>query len=129
MFPLGTKILVVDDVKGIRVWLTKSLQKLGYTNIVEASNGKEAWEYIKDNPIELLFTDLSMPEKTGLELIKDLQSADKLKSMKVIVMTAESDKDMIVKVLNSGVDSYIIKPASLPVLEKKLESVYKGIKG
>ena len=126
MFPPDAKILVVDDMKGIRIWLSKSLQTLGFQNIKEAASVDEALAHVHGNPVDLIFTDLVMPGKNGMELIKELYGDEKYKGIPIIVLTAESDKQMIVDIIGMGVNSYIIKPITLPVLQKKLEGVFKN---
>lgn len=125
MFPLDTEILVVDDMKGIRIWLTKSLQQMGYRNITEAGDGVEALGHLQQKSFGLVFTDIVMPNMNGIDLIQKMKSDAKLKGTPVVILSAETDKDMIVKAVNMGVESYIIKPATLPVLQKKMEEAFQ----
>lgn len=125
MFPLDTDILVVDDMKGIRIWLKKSLQQMGFTNIVEAGDGVEALAQLQKKNFGLVFTDIVMPNMNGIDLIQKMKSDSKFKNLPVIILSAETDKDMIVKAVNMGVESYIIKPATLPVLQKKMEEAFQ----
>lgn len=125
MFPLDTEILVVDDMKGIRIWLTKSLQQMGFKNITEAGDGVEALSHLQKKTFGLIFTDIVMPNMNGIDLIQQMKSDSKLKSLPVIILSAETDKDMIVKAVNMGVESYIIKPATLPVLQKKMDEAFQ----
>ena len=128
MFALNTKILVVDDMKGIRIWLIKTLQSLGYTNILEAADGEEALELLQKNAdIGLLLTDLIMPKKTGLELLLHMFTQPNLNKIPKIVLSAETDREMIIKAIELGVLTYVIKPATLPALQKKLEEAYKRL--
>ncbi|MFZ3230784.1 MAG: response regulator [Pseudobdellovibrio sp.] len=127
MFAFDTKILVVDDMKGIRIWLMKTLKDIGFTNIIEAADGEEALKLLKTMQVGLLLTDLIMPKKTGLELLKDMSIDPKLSKIPTIVLSAETDREMIVKAIELGVLTYIIKPATLPALQKKLEEAYKRL--
>lgn len=124
MFPLDTEILVVDDMKGIRVWLIKTLQTMGYTKLSEAVNGQEALEILKTKKIGLVFTDIVMPVKTGIELLQDMKADPKMASIPTIVLSAETDREMIVASVKLGASTYIIKPATLPVLQKKMEEAF-----
>lgn len=127
MFPLNTEILIVDDMKGIRVWLSKSLKQLGFENIHEAGDGNEALAVLKSKKIDLLMTDIVMPQKNGIELLKDMAKESDLNKIPKIVLSAETDREMIMTAIELGVLTYIIKPATLPVLTKKLEEAYKRI--
>ncbi|MBC7465031.1 MAG: response regulator [Bdellovibrio sp.] len=117
----------MDDMKGIRIWLTKSLKDLGYTEILEAADGVEALQILQSNHIELLLTDIIMPKKTGLELLQEMLVDPKLAKIPTIVLSAETDREMIVKAVELGVLTYIIKPATMPALQKKLEEAYKRL--
>ena len=66
------KILVVDDDLGVRRVILRALSALGH-DIIEATNGVEALAMYKENPVDLVITDLIMPEKDGIELIRELQ--------------------------------------------------------
>ncbi len=124
MFPLKSKILVVDDMKGIRIWLLKSLQTLGYTDIQEASNGEEALALLQKEDFDLLFLDIVMPKMDGIELLKVMKKDGKYSALPIIILSAETDGKLITEVINLGISQYIIKPATIPVLQKKMGDVF-----
>lgn len=124
MFPLNTKILIVDDMKGIRVWLQKSLQNMGYTDLKEASNGEEALSILKSENIELLFLDIVMPKMDGIQLLKAMRREDRFRSLPIIMLSAETDGKLISEAISLGISQYIIKPATIPVLQKKMGDVF-----
>lgn len=124
MFPLNTKILIVDDMKGIRVWLQKSLQNMGYTDLKEASNGEEALGILKSEKIELLFLDIVMPKMDGIQLLKAMKREDRFGSLPIIMLSAETDGKLISEAISLGISQYIIKPATIPVLQKKMGDVF-----
>lgn len=125
MFKLDSKILVVDDMKGIRLWLVKTLKAIGYQNITEATNGQEALDLVNQNSYDLIFLDIVMPVMTGIEFMKHLQKNDKLEKTPIIILSAETDGQLILDVVKLGVSQYIIKPATQAVIEKKMADVYK----
>lgn len=124
MFPLNSKILVVDDMKGIRIWLFKSLQTLGYTDIQEAANGEEALALLQQSNFDLLFLDIVMPKMDGIELLKIMKKEGKYSALPIIILSAETDGKLITEVINLGISQYIIKPATIPVLQKKMGDVF-----
>ena len=65
------KILVVDDEDSVRIMVKEILEPSGY-DIIEASNGEEAYQQVKDSDVDLLITDIVMPEKSGIDLIMQL---------------------------------------------------------
>jgi CheY-like chemotaxis protein len=68
----GTRILVADDDAGTRAWLRDVLESAGY-NIIEAENGKEVMNLLRQESVELCMTDLAMPEQEGIETIRLLR--------------------------------------------------------
>ncbi|MBL7669553.1 MAG: response regulator [Bdellovibrionaceae bacterium] len=124
MFPLNSKILIVDDMKGIRIWLQKSLNILGYTDLKEASNGEEALELLKQEKFDLVFLDIVMPKMDGIALLKKLKADGHFNSLPIIILSAETDGQLITEVIGLGISQYIIKPATIPVLQKKMGDVF-----
>jgi len=123
MASLDSKILVVDDTKGIRFVVIKLLKELGYTNIIEAENGKMALEQIttSGSDIKLIIADIKMPEMDGLQLLQTMKALGKYNHLPIIVLSAESDKMTIVKAIDYGAKDYIIKPVEKSVLSEKLK--------
>jgi len=123
MASLDSKILVVDDTKGIRFVVIKLLKELGYTNIIEAENGKMALEKIttSGSDIKLIIADIKMPEMDGLQLLQTMKALGKYNHLPIIVLSAESDKMTIVKAIDYGAKDYIIKPVEKNVLSEKLK--------
>lgn len=129
MFPTNTNILLIDDMKGVRFLISKFLRELGYTNISEAENGKLALDVLvssqkEGKPIQLIISDLKMPEMGGLDLLKHLRADEKFNEIPFILLTAEVDRENVIKILQLGVSDYIIKPTSAPVILKKLINVW-----
>jgi DNA-binding response OmpR family regulator len=77
-------ILLVEDDESLRSLLRISLEKMGYT-VTEARDGKEALKLYKDAPVDLVLTDIMMPEKEGLEIIRELRRGNP--ELKIIAMS------------------------------------------
>src|SRR5450631_4728761 len=103
-----SKALIVDDSKSTRMILGKILLELGY-EVCEAVNGEDALKVIesKKAAVNLVLVDWSMPEMNGLDLVKHLRQNPELASLKVIMVTTETDVDHIVSALEAGANEYI----------------------
>ncbi len=122
------KILVSDDFELIQTIFKNSLTKLGYENVDFVSNGKEAWNKIQEahkdkNPYSLVFLDWNMPEMDGYEVLTKCRSEVNFRDLPIIMVTAESELNSIVKAVSKGVSGYIIKPFSIEVLNERIQSV------
>jgi two-component system cell cycle response regulator len=103
------KILIVEDEFISRRMVKKFLVDAGY-EIVEAEDGKSAWELFQNEPFHLVITDWLMPRLNGLELVKKIRESEHKSYTYIIMLTAKDDKDNIVFGLESGVDEYLTKP-------------------
>ncbi|MCX7726304.1 MAG: response regulator [Chitinispirillaceae bacterium] len=115
------KILLVDDSTTMRRIQRNQLNGLGVTDIVEASNGKEALDVLAANmPIDIVLLDWNMPEMTGIELLKHIRTIDSYSKVKVIMCTSEAEKEKVIEALKLGANNYIVKPFTPEVLKEKL---------
>jgi two-component system chemotaxis response regulator CheY len=119
-----SKALVVDDSKTIRIILGRILKEFGY-EVCEAGNGKEALKVMETEKaaVNLVLADWNMPEMNGLELLKQLRQDPSLASLKVIMVTTETEMDHIVSALDAGANEYVMKPFTKDILREKLELV------
>ena len=105
-------ILIVDDSRVIRIALKKMLQK--EFTIIEAGNGEEAWVQLSgDESIQVVFSDLSMPELDGLGLLERIRSSglDRISKIPFIVMAGnENDKTIVEQALDCGATDLVTKP-------------------
>jgi len=115
------KFLVVDDSSTMRRIIKNSLKRIGYEDIMEASNGKEGLELYKEAHIVL--TDWNMPEMDGLEFVKRVRQENT--TIPILMVTTNAAKDDIVEALKNGVNNYIVKPFTPETLKEKVEAVLK----
>lgn len=123
------KILVVDDFSMMRRIIKNLLREIGYENIQESENGKEALAMARSGNFDLIITDWNMPEMDGYELLKQIRFDDKLCATPVIMVTAEAKKDQIVAAAKAGVNGYIIKPFTANQIKDKINKVLARIRG
>lgn len=102
------KVLICDDSKVIRIKLKLILESAGYDVIGEAINGKDAVNKVMKLHPEIITMDITMPELNGIEAVKYIKEYDK--NIKIVIISALSQKSMILKALSNGGDNYIIKP-------------------
>ncbi|MGZ3770807.1 MAG: response regulator [Bdellovibrio sp.] len=122
------KILLVDDFEMVRVMLRNTLEGLGYTDIEEAEDGRVALVKIKEAqknsiPYEMVFCDWNMPDVTGLEVLESCRGQLEFKSLPIVMVTAESERQQVVRALKAGATDYIVKPVTPEILEKKINQI------
>jgi len=119
-----SKALVVDDSKTIRMIIRRILVELGY-EVCEAGNGIEALSVMETekSSIELVLADWNMPEMNGLELLKSLRQIPEFDSLKVIMVTTETEMAQMALALAEGANEYVMKPFTKEILKEKLELI------
>ena len=100
------------------------MRELGY-EVCEAANGIEALKVMEAEKaaVNLVLADWNMPEMNGLELLKQLRLDPDLASLKVIMVTTETELDHMVCALEAGANEYVMKPFTKDILKEKLELV------
>lgn len=118
------KILIIDDFATMRKIVSNYLNQLGHTDITQAENAQLGWEIIQKEDFDLVISDFNMPEMNGLELLTKVRTESRNKQQKFIMLTAETDTDLIINSKTLKVDGYILKPFKIDVLEAKLKSLF-----
>jgi len=121
------KILVVDDFSTMRRIIKNLLRDLGFSNTDEADDGNSALPMLQTGKYDFLVTDWNMPGMTGIELLQHVRSDDSLKSLPVLMVTAEAKRDQIVAAAQAGVNGYVVKPFTAAVLKEKIEKIFERI--
>jgi two-component system chemotaxis response regulator CheY len=119
-----SKALVVDDSKTIRIIIKRILIELGF-EVLEAVNGVNALEVIAPHKadVKLVLADWNMPEMNGLDLVKRLRLDPELPSLKVIMVTTETEMSQMSSALEAGANEYVMKPFTKDILKEKLELI------
>lgn len=121
---LNMEVLVVDDFATMRRILKNILKQIGFTKISEADDGKSALNMLKKQKFDLVLCDWNMPEMPGIELLKKVRADDGLKDMPFVMVTAEAQKDNIIRAVQAGVSNYVVKPFTAETISEKLEKVF-----
>ena len=117
------QILVVDDYKTMLRILKNLLKQLGFNNVEQAINGQDAMSKLNMVKIDFIISDWNMEPMTGIELLKEVRSTEKLKHIPFIMVTAESKTENVIAAQQAGVSNYIVKPFNAETLKGKMESV------
>ena len=105
-------IMIVDDAAFMRRLIKKALINGGYDKIIEAENGKAA--------LELVFLDITMPERSGLEVLDDILTEDP--EARVLMCSAIGQESVIVRAIQRGARDFIVKPFKEEALLKLVEA-------
>lgn len=116
------RILVVDDEENARIALSKILTREGY-NVASAGNGYEALNYLRDQEVDLIITDINMPEMNGMTFLRELNR--NYPDCNVIMITAYGEVESYIEAMNLGAFEYINKPVKLEELNKIIHKIFK----
>ncbi|MCP3923573.1 MAG: response regulator [Desulfobacterales bacterium] len=118
----NTTLLFVDDEESILEIADEYFRYKGY-NVITANDGTVAVEVLKNNKVDLCFTDINMPEMGGVELTQHIRAH--YKNIPVIVMTGFPSLDNSIKILKNGVVDFLIKPVNLEQMEFCIKRVLR----
>lgn len=119
------KILVVDDMMTMRRIVKSVLKQLGFTNVDEAENGQEALQKLRADTYGLVVSDWNMPIMTGIDMLRAIRSDKKLKTIPVLMVTAEAQQSNLVEAVQAGVSNYIVKPFTAETMQEKIGEIFK----
>jgi two-component system chemotaxis response regulator CheY len=127
MFDSNITILIVDDMKTMRLLVQKSCTELGFKNFIQAEDGAKGWEAMQaaGGAVGLVISDWNMPNSTGLDLLKRVRADSRFSKTPFMLLTAESESSQVASAVQAGVDTYMIKPFTTQVLQEKMEQVHK----
>lgn len=119
--------LVVDDSPTMRRIVINALKTFGYNDVIEAGDGQEALEKLRQNKVDFVITDWNMPNMSGLDLTKAIRSDAQLANLPILMVTTRGLKQDIIEALKAKVNNYVVKPFTPQVLKEKLDAVLKTI--
>ncbi|PLX83983.1 MAG: response regulator [Desulfuromonas sp.] len=114
------KILIVDDEENARIGLSKLLSQEGYL-VDSVANGFEAMDFMRQNKVNLVISDLNMPEMNGLTFLRELSRHHP--STHVIMITAYGEVESYLEAMNLGAFEYIHKPVKLDELKSVMNKL------
>jgi len=112
-------LLVVDDVENNRDVLSRQLQRQGYS-VATAENGQQALERLRADTFDLVLLDIMMPEMDGYEVLQRLKTDEALRHIPVIMISALSELDSVVRCIGMGAEDYLPKPFEPTLLKARI---------
>ncbi|MCA0445722.1 MAG: response regulator [Bacteroidetes bacterium] len=118
---MKARILVIDDDANIQIILKFMLDK--EFEVIQSFNTTEAFQLLKNEPVDLVITDLNLPGESGLEFVQRLKSENELSSIPVLVLTGLPSSDKQKKAESFGVADFILKPINRQLLLNRVHSL------
>lgn len=111
---MAFNFMIVDDSSIVRkvVIRTIGMTALEVNSIIEAENGQEALDKLKDKWVDLIFLDINMPVMNGVEFMEQLRSDPRLMNMPVVVVSTEGSQERIKRLEELGIRAYLRKPVT-----------------
>jgi two-component system, OmpR family, KDP operon response regulator KdpE len=116
-----SRVLVVDDEAGLRKVVRDALERAGH-EVAVASDGEEALELFAEGPFDLVVTDLAMPRRDGLDLVRDLRKSS---AVPILVLTVRGEEREKVRLLDAGADDYVTKPFGVAELVARAKALLR----
>ncbi|MBN2167814.1 MAG: response regulator [Actinobacteria bacterium] len=118
----NNSIVIAEDQSDIAHLVDYRLTKLGY-EVTWGKNGREALDFIRQQHPALVILDVMMPIMDGFEVLRELKSDPETENIPVIMLTAKSMEEDILKGFDSGAVDYIVKPFSVSELAARVKAV------
>ncbi|MFV0470223.1 MAG: two-component regulator propeller domain-containing protein [Dysgonomonas sp.] len=122
----GLKVLIVEDNKDLLELMSNTLRQEFV--VLQSENGKEALDLLEKNYIDILVTDVLMPEMDGFELVAEMKQNVKFSHIPIIILSARHNIESKIEGYQTGADSYITKPFEMPILTANIKSLVKNRK-
>lgn len=118
------KILLVDDSSTMRRIQMNTLKSLGFDDVVQAEDGQDALNKLKENPeVRLVLLDWNMPNMNGIDCLKAIKANPATKAVPVMMVTSEAEKSKIIEAIQSGASNYLVKPFEAEALKEKISGI------
>ena len=122
----GLKTIIIDDHKLFASGLSSMLESIGLRIVSTFENGKDAMSYIRNHEIDLIFSDINMPEMNGIQLCKQLKE-EKINT-KIIMLSTYEDTSIVKDAFANGANAYLSKNTDKKEIITAIENCLKGKK-
>jgi two-component system chemotaxis response regulator CheY len=120
--------IVVDDSRAMRMLMGRLLKDIGF-EVAEAGDGNQALDRLRerlaaddpDGPVQLALVDWNMPEMSGIELVEAVRADPAFASLRIVMVTTETELSQVTRALDAGADEYLMKPFTRDDVVGKLE--------
>ena len=118
-------VLIVDDSAAIRKILQRVLRQtdIPIGEVLEAGDGVEALKALNDRHVNLILSDINMPNMDGLQLLMQLKTNDKWKSVPIVMVTTEGGQAKVIEAVQLGAAGYVRKPFTAEQIKEKLSGL------
>lgn len=116
-------VLLVEDQMSMRLLARQALQTIGFSQITEARNGREAMLLLDRESFGLVLSDWNMEDVDGLTLLKLVRRHPRTSKLPFIMLTGNADRDKVKIAIDAGVSNYIVKPVDIITMRKRIEMV------
>jgi len=122
---MAYRVLLVDDSPAMRSFIRRVMVLSGFDldECIEASDGAEALERLREEKVDVILTDINMPRMDGEELMRRLSEDKDLREIPAVVVSTDSTRPRILRMIGLGAQGYISKPFSPEALREALEKV------
>lgn len=122
---MAFNVLIVDDSSSMRAIVKKIIKVSGFNvgEFLAAADGKEALKVLKDEWVDIVLTDINMPNMNGMELIAEMKKDELIRSIPVVMITTEGSKKMMQEAMNFGASGYVKKPFLPEDIKRALSSI------
>lgn len=118
------KVMVVDDQTSMRAMIRRTLQDLGFRDVRDKPSAIEALPSVKADRVHLIISDYNMPDMDGLEFLQAVRGDPVIGKTVFIMLTGSSEKSVVQKAAELGVNNYVVKPFAPAALKEKIERVF-----
>lgn len=113
------KILVVDDSGVMRRIITRSLESFGASAVFEAVDGADGFAVFNEHAFDLVVTDWNMPNRSGLDLVRDIRATGS--NVPIVMVVTESEQCRVAEAVEAGANDTLTKPFEAGTLREKLK--------
>jgi two-component system chemotaxis response regulator CheY len=125
---MSIRALIVDDSSVMRKIVERSLRQAGIDlqQVLEAGNGAEALQLLRENKVDLVLSDINMPVMDGLEFVRQLQDIESARGTPVVMITTEGSESNVMQALSYGARGYIRKPFTADQVKEHVLPILEG---
>ncbi|MCA9198188.1 MAG: response regulator [Planctomycetales bacterium] len=119
---MSATVLIVDDSETVRQQVGAALSQAGM-QILEARDGNEGQKMIESRQIDCVVCDVNMPNKDGIEMVRDVKKNAKYRDLPIIMLTTEGAKELIEKAKSAGACGWVVKPFKANLLVSAVQKL------
>lgn len=118
------KVMVVDDQTSMRAMIRRTLQDIGFRDIRDKASAVEAFDAVRQDRVHLIISDYNMPDMDGLQFLQAVRGDSVIGKTVFIMLTGSSEKSVVQRAAELGVNNYVVKPFAPAALKEKIERVF-----